>query len=164
MQKIIKDAQIANDSWHLLAIDTSLENIANCDDVIVPFALWLEHKQLLQKRDGQTAVWLDSSQEIEDLANDLATLPLIALEFPAFTDGRHYSTARILRDRYQYKGEIRAIGDVLKDQLFAMQRCGFNAFAVKADKDIENALLSLNDFTETYQGATDQPLPLFRRR
>ena len=164
MQKIIKDAQIVNDNWHLLANDISLENIANCDDVIVPFALWQEHKQLLQKRDGQTAVWLDSSQEIEELADDLATLPLIALEFPAFTDGRHYSSARILRDRYQYKGEVRAIGDVLKDQLFAMHRCGFNAFGVRADKDIENALLSLNDFTETYQGATDQPLPLFKRR
>lgn len=164
MQKIIKDAQIVNDNWHLLANDITLENIANCDDVIVPIALWQEHKQLLQKRDGQTAVWLDSSQEIEELADDLATLPLIALEFPAFTDGRHYSSARILRDRFQYKGEVRAIGDVLKDQLFAMYRCGFNAFSVRADKDIENALLSLNDFTETYQGATDQPLPLFKRR
>lgn len=164
MQKIIKNAQIVNDSWHLLAVDSSLATIPNADDIIVPLCLWQEHKHLLQKRDGATAVWLNPAEEIEVLADDLEKLPLIALEFPSFTDGRHYSSARILRERYKYSGEIRGIGDVLKDQLFAMQRCGFNSFAVKADKDIEKALLSLNDFSETYQGATDQPLPLFRRR
>lgn len=164
MQKIIKDSQIINDDWHILPADTHLDEVPNSDKVIVPLTLWQEHKHLLTTRDGQIGVWLAVEDDIETLADDLAELPLIALEFPAFTNGRHYSTARILRDRYQYQGEIRAIGDVLKDQLFAMHRCGFNAFAVKADKDIEIALLGLQDFSETYQGASDNPLPLFKRR
>lgn len=164
MQKIIKDAQIINDTWHFLTTETIIEDIANSDDIIVPLALWQEHKGLLQNRDGKTGVWLNSAEEVEELVEDLPKLPLIALEFSTFTDGRHYSSARILRERYQYSGEIRAIGDVLKDQLFAMRRCGFNAFTIKADKDIENALLSLHDFTESYQSAADQSLPLFKRR
>ena len=72
--------------------------------------------------------------------------------------------ARLLRDRYKFKGELRAIGDVLRDQLFFMARCGFDAFAIRADKDPEDALQSLKDFSVTYQAATDEPLPLFRRR
>ena len=91
-------------------------------------------------------------------------LALIAINFPKFTDGRGYSMASTLRTRLGYKGELRAIGDVLRDQLFYMQRLGFNAFDVRADKDIHAAGQSLGDFSETYQGAVDQPLPLFRRR
>lgn len=164
MQKIIKNTEIINDEWHFLENDTTLESIPNTGDIIVPLTLWQEHKSLLKNRDGQTGVWLNAEQQVEDLVDDLNLLPIIALDFPAFTNGCHYSSARILRDHYSYQGEIRAVGDVLKDQLFAMKRCGFNAFAVKADKDIDNALLSLNDFSEVYQSATDQPLPLFRRR
>lgn len=81
-----------------------------------------------------------------------------------FTDGRNYSNARLLRDRYGYKGELRAIGDVLRDQLFYLHRCGFDAYALRADKDPYEALESLKDFSVTYQAATDEPLPLFRRR
>ena len=72
--------------------------------------------------------------------------------------------ARLLRDRYGYTGEVRAIGDVLRDQLFFMQRCGFDAFVIREDRSAEDALQSLKDFSETYQAATDQPQPLFRRR
>ena len=67
-------------------------------------------------------------------------------------------------DRYKYAGEVRAIGDVLRDQLFFMRRCGFDAFALRADRDAVEALESFKDFSDTYQSATDQPLPLFRRR
>jgi uncharacterized protein (DUF934 family) len=72
---------------------------------------------------------------VEEIADDLEHFQVIALNFPAFTDGRHYSSARLLRDRYGYKGEMRAIGDVLRDQLFYMRRCGFDAFAVRPDRD-----------------------------
>ena len=80
------------------------------------------------------------------------------------TDGRGYSTARLLRERYGYQGEIRAIGDVLQDQLFLMARCGFDAFALRADKSIEKALAAFETFKAPYQAAVDQPQPLFRRR
>ena len=91
-------------------------------------------------------------------------MPLIALDFPVFTDGRHFSSARLLRERFGYKGEVRAIGDVLRDQLFFMQRCGFDAMAVRADCDAEDALLGLSGFSVVYQTSVEQPQPLFRRR
>jgi len=94
----------------------------------------------------------------------LAHFQVIALNFPSFTDGRHYSSARLLRERYGYKGEIRAIGDVLRDQLFYMRRCGFDAFAIRADRDPVDALEGLKDFSVTYQAAADDERPLFRRR
>ncbi|MNV80108.1 hypothetical protein D3C71_1736900 [compost metagenome] len=115
-------------------------------------------------RDGGLGVWLQSHEQIEDIVDDLKYLQVIALDFPAFTDGRHFSSARLLRERYGYQGEIRAIGDVLRDQLFFMQRCGFDAFAVRPDRDPYDALKGLSDFSVTYQTGVDQPLPLFRRR
>src|SRR5690606_585450 len=103
-------------------------------------------------------------EEAELIADDLDSFAVIALNFPVFSDGRNYSNARLLRDRYQYQGELRSIGDVLRDQLFFMRRCGFNAYALREDHDPHPALASLQDFSEVYQSATDQPLPLFRRR
>ncbi len=162
--QIIKNAQVVNDNWQLLTIETTLDEVSAQDNVILPLSLWLENKSLLKNRQEKTGVWLNSAEEIESIAENVTTIPLIALEFPSFTDGRHYSSARILRERYHYQGEIRAIGDVLKDQLFAMHRCGFNSFVIKQGKDINNALLGLTDFSETYQAAVIQPLPLFKRR
>ena len=109
-------------------------------------------------------IWLDTNEQVEEIPDDLEHFQVIALNFPKFTDGRHYSSARLLRERYGYKGEIRAIGDVLRDQLFYMRRCGFDAFAIRADRDPEDALQSLKDFSVRYQAAVDERLPLFRRR
>lgn len=164
MQRIIKNGQIIDETWHLLPKDTSFDELTNCDDYIVPLQMWRDHGHALKARDGGLGVWLDADEEAEEIGEDVAQFQVIALNFPAFTDGRNYSNARLLRDRYQFKGELRAIGDVLRDQLFYMARCGFDAFAVRADKDPVDALEGLKDFSVTYQGATDEPLPLFRRR
>tara|TARA_B100001105_G_scaffold228261_1_gene199273 strand:- start:51 stop:548 length:498 start_codon:yes stop_codon:yes gene_type:complete len=164
MQRLIKNGEVVNDSWHLLDKDATLDGLPNSDSIIVPLALWLEHSHALKARDGGLGVWLDSDEEVESIADDLQQFQVIALNFPVFSDGRNYSNARLLRDRYQYQGEVRAIGDVLRDQLFFMQRCGFDAFALRADRNAEEALESLKDFSNCYQAATDQPLPLFRRR
>lgn len=164
MQQIIKNGALVPESWHLLPKGSSLDTLPNSDDVIVPLALWLEHAHALKARDGGLGIWLESDEEIESVLDDLSRFQVIALNFPAFTDGRHYSTARLLRDRYGYKGEIRAIGDVLRDQLFYMQRCGFDAFAVRPDRDPQAALEGLKDFSLAYQAAADEALPLFRRR
>jgi uncharacterized protein (DUF934 family) len=86
------------------------------------------------------------------------------VHFPTFTDGRGYSTARLLRERYGYRGELRAVGDVLRDQLFYLSRVGFDAFALRQDQDAEGALASLADFSESYQASVERPQPLFRRR
>ena len=164
MQRIIKNNEVIDETWHLLPKDASFDDIPNSDDLIVPLALWREHGQALKARDGGLGVWLDSDEEAEDIGADVANFQVIALNFPAFTDGRSYSNARLLRDRFGYTGELRAIGDVLRDQLFYLHRCGFDAFAIRADKDPYEALQGLKDFSVTYQSSTDEPMPLFRRR
>jgi uncharacterized protein (DUF934 family) len=109
-------------------------------------------------------VWLDSHEDPEALADDLDRLSLVAVNFPKFTDGRGYSIARLLRERYHYQGEIRAIGDVLQDQLFYMQRCGIDAYALRADKDIEKALAGLPYSAKPTRRRPTSREPLFRRR
>ncbi len=163
MQRIIKDRQVVDDRWHLLPKDATLESVPNSDDVIIPLALWLEHGPALRGRDGGLGVWLDADEEPESIAGDLDRFQVIAVNFPAFTDGRGFSSARLLRERYGYKGEIRAIGDVLRDQLYFMQRCGFDAWSLRADRSATDALASFKDFSEPYQGAADDPQPLWRR-
>ena len=93
----------------------------------------------------------------------MSTLSFVAVDFPKFMDGRGFSYARELREQRRYQGEIRAVGDFIRDQLFYMKRCGFSSYALPSD-ELEAALASLNDFSESYQSSVDQPLPLFRRR
>lgn len=164
MQRIIKNGQLVDETWHLLPKDATLEGVSNCDDLIVPLGLYVEHSSALKARDGGLGVWLEAGEEIEEIADQLDNFQVIALNFPAFTDGRHSSTAYMLRTRYGYKGEVRAIGDVLRDQLWALQRVGFDAFALREDKDPEDALKAFSEFNEVYQASADQPQPLFRRR
>lgn len=104
--------------------------------------------------------------ELADIAASgaLQGVERVELNFPKFTDGRAYSAAALLRSRYGFKGEIRAIGDVLRDQLQNLRRCGFDAFAVREGRDLEDALRGFADFSEHYQTAVTEPQPLFRRR
>ena len=146
MQRIIKNGQILDETWHLLPADASLDSISNSDDLIVPLALWREHAHALKARDGGLGVWLEAGEEIEEIVADLDHFQVIALNFPAFTDGRHCSSAYLLRNRYGYTGEVRAIGDVLRDQLYFLQRCGFDAFALRADQPPEEALKAFQDY------------------
>ena len=163
---LIKNGLVVADTWQLLPAETSVEQLAALDgsDVIVALPLWLSAADHIRQRNGQTGVWLNSHELPSALGNDIHSIPLVALNFPEFKDGRAFSSARELRQRFGYSGEIRAIGDVLRDQLFFMRRCGFDAYALRADQDIDSALSAFADFHETYQGAIDQPLPLFRRR
>ncbi len=157
--RIIRDGVVMDDEWTLVtALDAGTRAV---DKSILPMSNFLALSAAEQPRYG---VWLDSHHDPAALADVLPRLALIAINFPKFTDGRGYSIASTLRSRFGYRGELRAIGDVLQDQLFYLQRVGFNAFALRADKDIDSAVKSLGDFSETYQGAVDQPLPLFRRR
>ena len=167
MSKIIRNGRIVDDAWQVLRLaeGETPEAVALAGEkIIVPLAVWLARKEEILGRGQPVGVWLDSHEEPQAIAADIGRLALVAVNFPKFADGRGYSTARLLRERYGYRGELRAIGDVLRDQLFLMKRCGFDAYAVRADKDIEAALAGLDDFSETYQAAVDQPLPLFRRR
>ncbi|NLJ13057.1 DUF934 domain-containing protein [Denitrificimonas caeni] len=163
MRKIIKNTAIIEDQWTLLDADVELNVALNTQQAIVPLALWQAHKEQL-KAINPIGVWLEAEQEIESLLDDLELFTVIALNFPVFTDGRHFSSARLLRERYAYSGEIRAIGDVLRDQLFFMQRCGFDAYALRSDRCPIDALKSLTELSVSYQAAYDQSLPLYRRR
>jgi uncharacterized protein (DUF934 family) len=163
--RIIRDRRIVEDEWIVIPADA--DELPAGGKLIIPLNRWLAQRDMLAGRTqgaGPLGVWLDSHEDPAALADDLHLLALIAVNFPRFADGRGYSTAFLLRQRYGFKGELRAIGDVLRDQLFYLQRVGFNAFAVRAGKDIDDALKALNDFSETYQASTDQPVPLFRRR
>ena len=109
-------------------------------------------------------MWLAPTTNLRTIVARLRQDRVIAVDFPVFRDGRGYSIGRFLRERYRWTGELRAIGDVLRDQLLFHARCGFDAFAVREDKDINDALKAFDEFTERYQGATDNLEPLFRRR
>lgn len=165
MREIIKDRTIVQDDWTVLTLaeDDSAETVTvPAGKTIVPLPVWLAQHATLQQR-SDIGVWIAPNEQPDALQADLAHLALIAVDFPKFSDGRGYSIAYHLRARMGYEGELRAIGDVLRDQLFYMQRVGFNAFATRPDRSIQEALKGLTDFSETYQNSWDQKAPLFRR-
>ena len=162
---IIKNQAIVADDWVLLRLNEQecAESVAIPEGkVIVPLQVWLaQHETLLQR--AEVGVWLASDERPEKLKEDIHKFSVIAVDFPKFSDGRGYSIAYNLRARLGYEGELRAIGDVLRDQLFYMQRVGFDAFAPRPDRSIEDTLKGLTDFSEVYQTSINEKLPLFRR-
>lgn len=165
MSRIIVDKQIVDCDAPILRVgeDGSFPTVPAAGLVFVSLPQYLAQKSELAAR-GDVGVWFAPSDEPEQLGADVAQLAFIAVEFPAFTDGRGFSIGRLLRERYGFTGQLRAFGDVFKDTLNYLARCGFNAFVVRADKDIEDAAKGIDDFTEFYQSAVGQPQPLFRRR
>lgn len=167
---IIKGHEVVEDDWSVLRLDVAEGETAPdpaavavpAGKVIVPLPVWLAQRAALAAR-ADVGVWLAGDERPETLKDDLAKFAVVAVDFPKFTDGRGYSIAYNLRTRLNYQGELRAIGDVLRDQLFSMQRVGFNAYATRPDRNIHDALKGLSVFSETYQASVDQKQPLFRR-
>jgi len=159
MTQLIKDAQLSADQW--LRIPADIEPSAPLPQgrILVPLACWQARAEELRARSEGFGIWIDGSTEPQDIADALEVAELIAIHFPVFSDGRGYSLARILREQMGYKGELRAIGDVLRDQLFLMRRCGFDSFEIRADRDAADALSSLDDFSFVYQSAVADPSP-----
>jgi len=166
MATLIKEQRIVADSWHLLERGPKgeLPEVPARGDAIVPLALWLERREDFLAYPGKLGIWLDANEGPEAIAADLQRFPLIGVNFPKFGDGRGYSIARLLRERYGFKGELRAIGDVLHDHLFFMSQCGFDAFALREDQDPQAALSVFDTFSDGYQSSVLRPVPLFRRR
>jgi len=161
MQKLIKNGLIQTSEEDVL--DKAFDGSLPSNSALVPMRYFLEHTDAVLAQ-SNLGVWIDSDETPEDLAPYADKLTLIAINFPKFADGRGYSFARILRECFGFTGELRAIGDVLHDQLFYLKRCGFDAFAVREDKDVTAALEGLGDFSENYQADVLQTSPLFRRR
>lgn len=161
MAVLIHARRIAVDRWHWLDAGTDARPSG---PVVVPCARWVAEREAWLERGGELGVVLGPEDEPAVLAPDVLTLSLIAVRFPAFTDGRGYSMARLLRERHGYRGELRAVGEVLRDQLGYLARVGFDAFALRADQDASQALAAFGEFSEAYQASVDRPEPLFRRR
>lgn len=160
MPKIIIKDKIVDDKWEVLPKAFLGEPPVN-KLLLLPMKYWLEHSENL--RLPVLGIWIDSDEEVEDIGEKANMFPVIAINFPSFTDGRGFTAGRLLRERYGYNGQLRAIGHVIRDQLFNLKRCGFDAFQLRDGTDLEKALKSLNDFSVTYQGDANEPNPLFRR-
>ena len=161
VSRLIRNGQVTVDTWQLIRnVDAP---VSPEGAVILSLATWVADPQRLSQRPA-TGVWLAPDDDPAVLEPWLGALPLIAIDFPKFTDGRGYSSAFLLRNRLGFRGELRAVGDVLLDQIWYLARVGFNAFALRADQDVQAALAQLAVFSERYQGSTDQPVPAFRRR
>ncbi|TVR03376.1 MAG: DUF934 domain-containing protein [Deltaproteobacteria bacterium] len=150
--RIIRDLEIVEDNRTRVPDDQPLPD----GPVLVSLDRWRQDRDTLRER-GDVGVYLSPEEDTHDLLDDLQDLPAIAFELPKFADGRPYSRARLLRERHEYDGELRAFGDVLRDQLLYLHRCGFNAFEVRADKDLDDALRGLRDFTVALQPASAPP-------
>ncbi len=136
--------------------------------IIVPLSVWLARKAELAPRlaKGELGIWLATHEVLEsliDAVDDINQLPIIAVFVERFADGRIFSIGTLLRTRYSYKNELRAFGDVLRDQLFFLKRSGFDSYLIRADRSAEDALASLQDFSQPYQGAVDETQPVWRR-
>ncbi len=148
MAQLLKDGQVTDNTWTLVAEDAAE---LPAGDILVPLNLWQQQGSELAQHGGTVGVWLVGNEEIETVAELLIKAPVVAIQFPKFVDGRGFSMARLLRERYGYQGEIRAIGEIIRDQLYLLQRCGFNAFEFGAEVDLAEARKSLADFSDAYQ-------------
>ncbi len=172
MERLIKNGRVATDNWRRLdpeiwlraGEDGLVPDFPDDADLIAPLALWRARKDDLRARGGRSGVLLEPHEGPEQIAADLERLALVAVNFPKFGDGRGYSTARLLRERYGFAGELRAVGDVLRDQLLFLSRAGFDAFELRADRDPHDALAAFAELSEQYQASATEPQPLFRRR
>lgn len=162
---VIRNRELQPDGWRIVGITPEeLAEPLPQGAIVVPLALWKERGPDLLRRLEPIGVWLEPDQDPAEIAADLVRLALVAVRFPKFTDGRGYSIASLLRRRHGYRGELRAFGDIGRDQLFYLSRVGFDSFMLPEHRDPVAALGGFHDFTVRYQSSVDEPLPLFRKR
>lgn len=157
---LLKNKQLAENSYTFIADDAALPASG---DIIVTIERWLNEHALLEQHAGNVGVQIAGKHDPRELAETLLARPLIALDFPVYQDGRNYTHARILREQLQFKGELRARGDVQRDQLYYMWRCGIDAMELSPNVNPTTALTAFRDFSLSYQPAADEANPHFRR-
>ncbi len=163
MRTLHSDGQLIEDGWRVLSDDAAAGPLPG-GDILLSLAAWRASEAGRKGHNGQIGVWLENTDEPETLEAELLSVPLLAVRFPAFNDGRGLSIAVLLRTRRGYAGELRAIGDVQLDQLSYMRRCGFDSFALRDGDDAEAMRAHLVVMSEYYQPSVLEPRPLFRRR
>lgn len=149
---LVKDGAVAEDEWVAVGDGDALPSDS---PAIVSADRWTAERDALAQRNAPLGIRLSSDTALEDVADAIGRVALIALEFPAFTDGRPYSTARLLRERHGFTGELRAVGQVLRDQAQFMQRCGFDSFELPEQADAGNWIEGLSDIAVHYQPTAD---------
>lgn len=155
-------APVSNDPWTYLADEDA---IPASGDVVVTLPRFLAARdELLARSGGRLGVLIAPADKVEDLAQDAPRFAMIAVSFPGYRDGRGFTTGRILRERYGYEGELRAVGDVLPDLIFFMLRCGFTSFALKSPDPERDFKVAAGTFSEAYQAAADGRRPVFALR
>ena len=153
---LIKDNELVPDPWVTLGDD---EALPEGTPAIVSFERWQNEREALLQRNAPLGIRLRSDQPPKLVLDDLDRFAVVALEFPRFGDGRAYSYARLLRERYGYRGELRAVGNVLRDQALFMLRCGFDAFELAEDSALEGWRESLAEISVFYQPTADGRSP-----
>jgi uncharacterized protein (DUF934 family) len=161
---LAEGGRIVEDDWTEIDTAEGLHVARDDAPVLVAHALWGVAREALLARGTPLGVRLEPTDDPAAIAADLAHFELVAIHFPKFTDGRGYSIARLLRERHGYAGPLRAVGDILRDQLFYLLRCGFDEFAMKYPERVDDALHAYRDFSEAYQTSVDRRTPLFARR
>ena len=147
---LVRDGRIVKDSW------TLVEDGPARPGGIAPFDAW--------KRSPEGAgVWVDGDREVEELVPEILEAPVVAVRFPAFADGRGLTLGALLRNRYRFRGELRAFGDVVADLTEYMHRCGFNSFVLPDRQQAEVAIACVARMSDHYQASVREPLPAFRR-
>lgn len=157
---------LEKDPWVFVNSEKDLTGFSAHQKLLLPFSLWQKYQPdtvLCGEQQSEQGFWLAPDEEEEAVKQWLAVVPLIALQFPSFRDGRAYTQAYVLR-RLGWAGELRAVGDVLRDQLSHMRHCGFTSFAIREDKSAVDALNGLSGISVLYGRSVIEPQPLFRRR
>ncbi|WP_441243129.1 DUF934 domain-containing protein [Tardiphaga sp. 768_D3_N2_1] len=158
---LVKQGKIIADGYIQVADDAE---IPVDGAVLIPAARFLAAPEALLKRSGPTGVIWPNNRDPEELVPYLDKLAVVALVFPSFRDGRAYSQARLLRERYKYKSELRATGQVLRDQFVIMLRAGFDSFEVKKDADAEAFAATVKRYTVFYQPTGDGRVTALHQR
>lgn len=158
---LVKGGKIADDTFVKLADDAALPASA---DILVSADRFVKDRDALLARAGKLGVIWPNNRDMDELAPHLAKLVAVALVFPSFRDGRAYSQARLLRERYAYRGELRATGQVLRDQFVFMLRAGFDSFEVKKQADAEAFAQTVKRYSVFYQPTGDGRITALHRR
>jgi uncharacterized protein (DUF934 family) len=158
---LVKKGEIVADAYLHLGDEAEIpENAA----ALVSAARFLAHPDAILNRDQSTGVIWPNNRDLDELVPYLGKLGVVALAFPTFRDGRAYSQARLLRERYGYKGELRATGQVLRDQFVLMVRAGFDAFDVRKDADADAFAATVKRYSVFYQPTGDGRVTALHRR